>query len=774
MHCGFDSSKFMDAQSNRMHEQSKTPDEMTRPVAIVVGSGALAAAMAIASGLVSTALVMSVTSGANLLHYDAKAHLLVARRVLDSLTPGWLQLGVVWLPLPHLLNALPAQSDLLYATGAFASAAGAVAFVAGLAALGLTAARATRDEWAGVVAIAVPVLNPGWLYLAVTPMTEPLAFGLASGTAAYLVRWRLEARRADLTRAAVCAALACWVRYEAWAVAAAAAVVVAATRSLSARGDAVRFAALALLAPVALYGAHSWAAAGRPFVMMTPEFLTGTRGHPAQAIALAASGVAEGFGLGLAAAALVAFAVLLARRDPLAAPVLVLLAAAGVTVAAYLQGHPPKARYALLLAPDLALAVAGATARSRPAQLLALALALSQPLLVASPSPALAEATRHVGAAIERRPIVAAFRREYRGGRLLASMGSSAPFLFELQLPLREVVHEGNHPIWERALARPRREAAYVLITAGDVIDQQRRRRPDLLDGFEEWLRFGKSVVYRRSTERSDGGGAEGREELAEEPAEQRGAQGHAGELEAGAHARLAGEDALEHPDGEQRADRKRPGDRQRPGGHAEQVGHERHRAAHHEGEEHHEPGLEGVGQLGGAQAEHLLLHRAQQQVLLAGQRLYDPVRRRAVEPFRGERLQQSLLGQVGLLGGELRLIRQHLLDELLLGARGEVGARGHRDAAGHRGGQAGQHDQAPAVGGGGDAAEQPDRADEPVLDPEDELAHADLALQLALLAAERGQAAVVLTTGHEAQGALGPQLRSAGRVSGMPSTRSG
>jgi hypothetical protein len=473
-------------------------------VRVLVGPGPLAIAVAVATGLVSTALVMSVDSGANLLHYDAKAHLLVARRVLDSLTPGWLQLGVVWLPLPHLLNAVPAQSDLLYATGLFASAAGAAAFVAGLAGLGLAAAQATRDPWAGVVAIAVPALNPGWLYLAATPLTEPLAFGLTSGLVAYLVRWHLHGRRGDLTAAAVCAALACWVRYEAWAVAAAAAVVVAAARGRPARGDALRFAAVAVLMPIALYGLHSWAAAGRPFVMMTPEFLTGTRGHPAQAIALAASGVAEAFGLALAAAALVCFAVLLARRAALAAAVLVLLAAGVVTVAAYLQGHPPKARYALLLAPALALALAGATARSRPAQLVALGLALSQPLLVASPAPALAEATRHVGAAIERRPVVAAFRREYRGGRLLASMGSSAPFLFELQLPLREVVHEGNHPIWERALARPRDEAAYVLITAGDVIDRERRLRPGMLDGFEEWLRFGKSVLYRAAAQTAE------------------------------------------------------------------------------------------------------------------------------------------------------------------------------------------------------------------------------------------------------------------------------
>ena len=56
--------------------------------------------------------------GLTLSHYDAKGHLVVARRVLDSLTPGWLQLGAVWLPLPHVLNLLPVQIDAWYRTGA--------------------------------------------------------------------------------------------------------------------------------------------------------------------------------------------------------------------------------------------------------------------------------------------------------------------------------------------------------------------------------------------------------------------------------------------------------------------------------------------------------------------------------------------------------------------------------------------------------------------------------------------------------------------------------
>ena len=84
--------------------------------------------------------------GLTLTHYDARGHLVVARRIFDSITPGWQQIGAVWLPLPHLLNAMPVQIDTLLSdrriggrdlVAAFAIAAAAIAWItAMLTALG--------------------------------------------------------------------------------------------------------------------------------------------------------------------------------------------------------------------------------------------------------------------------------------------------------------------------------------------------------------------------------------------------------------------------------------------------------------------------------------------------------------------------------------------------------------------------------------------------------------------------------------------------------------
>jgi len=463
-----------------------------------------------AAALAAFTWVRTVGSGAHLLHFDAKAHLVVARRVLDSLTPGWTQLGAIWLPLPHVLNVLPSQNDVLYNTGLFAAALGYVSFVAGLAALGRAAALATGDPWAGVVALAVPALNPGWLYLQATPLIESLFLGLVGGMGLFLVRWSRHLGRADLAAAAACSGLACLVRYEAWALGAAALTLVLWTTRERWRDGGPRrpwlvALGIGLFGPVLLYGVHSWASTGIPFHVIGSESLTARSGVPLAAVRQVAGGVVGAFGLPLAFGAAGAFAWILYRRR-VRASALACLATAGlapavVTFTAYLAGHPQKARYPLLLVTALSFALALATAPRRWAQALAIGLALSQGAAVPRPLPVLTESTRDREAVAERLPVVAALREAYTGGRILASMGSLAPVLFELRLPLREVVHEGNGNYWTYAVVDPAREVSWVVVARGDVLDQVRRYRPSFPEGFVPVMGFKGVEIYRRATD---------------------------------------------------------------------------------------------------------------------------------------------------------------------------------------------------------------------------------------------------------------------------------
>src|ERR1051326_7043434 len=152
--------------------------------------------------------------GLTLAHYDARAHLVVSRRIFDSLFPGWQQVGGVWLPLPHLLNALPVQIDWLYRTGYSAVLISVVSIAIAAWAIASLIWRATGSIVGGAVATALLVLNPNVLYLQSTPMTEPLLFGTTFLAAALVARW-CEARSTS-TAAGWALVAATLTRFEAW------------------------------------------------------------------------------------------------------------------------------------------------------------------------------------------------------------------------------------------------------------------------------------------------------------------------------------------------------------------------------------------------------------------------------------------------------------------------------------------------------------------------------------------------------------------------------
>ena len=129
------------------------------------------------------------TLGLTLSHYDARGHLIVARRIVDSITPGWQQIGAVWLPLPHLLNALPVQIDLFYRTGACAVALSVAEYAIAAGAIAWIVRWLTASSVAGLAGAAVFALNPNVLYLQATPMTEPLLLATTTVAVAMLLRW---------------------------------------------------------------------------------------------------------------------------------------------------------------------------------------------------------------------------------------------------------------------------------------------------------------------------------------------------------------------------------------------------------------------------------------------------------------------------------------------------------------------------------------------------------------------------------------------------------
>ena len=467
--------------------------------------GAAAACVALAAALVYA------RHGLALSHYDARAHLVVARRILDSLTPGWHQVGAVWLPLPHLLNALPVQWDWAYRTGASATLISILSMGVSAWAAASLLLRAAGSRLAGAVAAALLVTNVNVLYLHATPMTEPLLIALA-----FLSVERLEAwLRNPLVRTAwpgIPLALLCLTRYEGWALTAAACGVVVLVAPFK---RALRLA-LWPAGAVVSFLFLSWGSTGEWFVsggFFVPD-------NPAKGdVALVLEQIRDGLerlsspayaAFGALGVVLVAAKALASRHDRPLLVLLTLLAMAALPFIAFHAGHPFRIRYMTPLVAASALftgvAVGITPAGARAVMTLAVAILLVPGLRPFDhAAPMIVEARREEPQQRARAAVTTALRTHWDGSPIMISMGSLGHYMHDLGregFGVGDFLWEGNGDIWKAAIIDPRPYAEFILVEeyaeGGDVLSHLLRQRADIRTGYQRVAEGGNVALYRR------------------------------------------------------------------------------------------------------------------------------------------------------------------------------------------------------------------------------------------------------------------------------------
>src|SRR6476659_2202641 len=219
-----------------------------------------------------------------LLYGDAVAHMNIARRVLDSRTPGPLQLGTVWLPLPHLLMLPFLISRWMWQTGiggSFPSMLAYVFSVTGIFRLVRTVLPEPADtrgravvRFAAWLAAAIFALNPNVIYLQATAMTEPAYLGFFVWAVVFFAKALRFCQAGDVARgnralvlAGLCLAAASLTRYDGWFLSAVMVVLAISLVSFgkfsALRPGAVKMAIIAAAAP-ALWLGYNAAVYGNP------------------------------------------------------------------------------------------------------------------------------------------------------------------------------------------------------------------------------------------------------------------------------------------------------------------------------------------------------------------------------------------------------------------------------------------------------------------------------------------------------------------------------
>ena len=448
-------------------------------------------------------------------HYDARGHLMVARRVFDNLTPGWMQFGAVWLPLPHVLNAVPVQWDVMWRTGASGVAISLVSLAAGLSALAFWLRRETGSA---VVALTVPLavlLNPNVLYLQSTPMTEPLLFGLSLLALAAVDRW--VQRPADTSALAGTAlSLLVLTRYEGWCIGGVLwglAFVAHPRKALHlAVGPVLSIVGFFLLS----YGSTgTWFTTGGFFEPNNPAL-----GKPSLAweqITKAAGQLSDPRvvtlgSLGALASLAAAWLVRREGRSGWVRPLLPLslFAAALLPLYAFTSGHPLRVRYMVALVVAHIVCTSALFRWGPPlARHVAASLWFVWMISVAAPfdaqAPMVREAQWERPYSEARRSVTAELKARWDGTPVMASMGSLGHYMQQMShagFALRDFVHEGNGRLWEFAERDPAPYVRWILIEesaeGGDVLAQRARATPGWLGAFVRVTEAGGVALYER------------------------------------------------------------------------------------------------------------------------------------------------------------------------------------------------------------------------------------------------------------------------------------
>jgi len=487
--------------------------------------------------------------GLTLAHYDARAHLVVSRRIFDSLIPGWQQVGGVWLPLPHLLNALPVQIDWLYRTGFSAVAISIASMAVAAWAIASLIHRTTGSAVGGAVASALLVLNPNVLYLQSTPMTEPLLFGTTFLAVALVGRWAMGVAAAhgrptavaqrsaaaaggppsagasapDYVGASSVAAgwalvAATLTRFEGWPIVAALIVlawVVLVRNGVGALDGLRRVRGLALWPMWTLLAflvnskitVGSWFVSSGFFVPDNPA-----RGQAWLAWTEVWDGLARLAGPllpWLAFGAAVVIVTTAFRRRDSSLLVLSLAAAAVLPWTAYFRGHPFRVRYDVALV-AAAAALIGTAVAQLPRRLSAamgisvIALAVWQAPPLDRNAPVIVEAQRVSAEDAGRTDVTSYLRDHWDGQPIMMSMGSLAQYMHDLSgigFNVRDFLHEGNGELWKYAMRSPRPFVEWIVIQEKadrDEIFRQAQADPRFLTGYARVVAGGGIALYRR------------------------------------------------------------------------------------------------------------------------------------------------------------------------------------------------------------------------------------------------------------------------------------
>lgn len=465
-----------------------------------------------------------------LAYNDARSHLNVARRVVDSLNPGFAQIGSVWLPLFHILELPMIWNDFLYRSGLAGSIISMLAFVGS----GVFMYRLARlfgfDGWGVVACLLAFTLNLNLLFLQSTPMTESLMIFTLLGATYFIMKWILDEQLIDLIFSSMLTFFAILTRYDGWFLfifISLAVLVVSIKRHGWRRGES-NLLIYALPGAFAIFIWVFWNALifGDPLY-----FVTGPFSAKAQQDLIALSGglhtkgnlllssytyilaAKENIGLYLSIIGTLGILIgfIFMKRKSLKVVLFLLVVPLLFHITSLYFGHSvihlPQIepyswfndRYGVMALPLVAIGIGYIGNKKALASLLLIGIIISQASLMVRANHIISIEDAARGSSGNFLTDIGNWIGENaKNGMVLAAASSNDGLIFMSNLPLRQFITEGSGKYWDVSLKNPTLYAKYIIWHSGDLVSKKLKGNSKFEKNYVLVFRGEFADVYKR------------------------------------------------------------------------------------------------------------------------------------------------------------------------------------------------------------------------------------------------------------------------------------
>lgn len=465
--------------------------------------------------LSAISLWVFLADGLYIAHFDAKGHQMVPRRIFDNLSPGWIQIGAFWLPLPHVLYYPFVKSDWLYFHGLAGTPLSMISFVITVLLL-YKLIEKVLDRFSAFCGAALYLTNGNMLYLQTTALTENLSILFLVGSVYLFVRYIETKRKKYLAFASLVSAFGVLCRYENWFAFGLTGLLLIILNFKEKRGfknlltDGALLASFNVLA-IALSFWINWYTTGHVFINIEHKKLTDFQpGKDSFFISLFVCLYTLGKLISFDAVvfSILGFILLCKQRwrDSIFIASLAILGPLLMYLYAYHDNLPTRIRYGLSFIPAAIYFLAYWPSRSRLSRYLflvyAVYLALFSPFTTRLyTSQLVQESLRDAENRAIQSDLLWYLNQNDDGKLILVAMGDIAPVIFDLQLPIKRFVHEGSKPWWNDAYTygHPERVAGWVFLNQGDRLWKKFHNDPEFHKHFALIGRRKFLELYRRT-----------------------------------------------------------------------------------------------------------------------------------------------------------------------------------------------------------------------------------------------------------------------------------